>query len=186
MAAIDTLQTRGYSRLRTSSVARQSGLSEGTLFYYFPTKYALVAAATERVLAEYLERAAIAYEHLTLPIDRRQMLEMLWDLLSDQRLNWTHELFAAVRGDPKLQAAVGPIITASATILDEAALAIMKSVGAIPEDQCREAVELIIWSMQGLVSRDMAQGKSGLETELIDYLVYLSETVHPATGAPTG
>jgi AcrR family transcriptional regulator len=177
-AAIETLELVGYNRFRTADVAKRSGLSEGTLFYYFPTKYALVAGATKRVLDEYLDRAAAAYGHLTPPVDRRLMLELLWDVLSDKRLNWTHELYAAVQGDPQLAEAVGPIIVESTRQTDEAAIVVMRAFGGVPEEECQDCADLAIWSMKGLIGRDMARGPSGLERELIDYLVFLVDTVH--------
>jgi AcrR family transcriptional regulator len=182
-AAIDTLQTLGYHRFRTADVAKRSGLSEGTLFYYYPTKNALIAGATERVLAEYVERGVTAYGSLSQPIDRRRMLELLWEVLSDSRLNWTHELFSAVRSDPRLREALGPVIIASARRIDEVAFTVMQAIGGVPDDECRDTADIVIWAMQGLISRDMARGPSGLEGELIDYVVFLVDVMYPAPSA---
>ncbi|MBW2159942.1 MAG: helix-turn-helix transcriptional regulator, partial [Deltaproteobacteria bacterium] len=51
-ATAELLAERGYSRLSTAAVAERAGVAHGTLFKHFPTKSALMAATTERVLED--------------------------------------------------------------------------------------------------------------------------------------
>jgi AcrR family transcriptional regulator len=178
-AAMELLEQVGYSRLRTADVAKRSGMSEGTLFHYFPTKHELVAAAAERALDQLLQRAVVQVSEVADPTDPRSLAKVLWDVLSDKSTTWLHELFAANQADAELKRVLGPVIEASGNAIDEVGLAVIKSIGRVPDDECRTAVDVVIWSIQGLVARDMARGESGLENELLDYLAFLFDSLYP-------
>jgi AcrR family transcriptional regulator len=178
-AALEVLSEVGYNRLRTKDVATRSGLSEGTLFHYFSTKHLLVAAAAERVMAVYVDRSTSEFGALEPPYDRRRLLVILWNLLSDKRMSWTFELFAALKTDPLLREFVGPVLVANAKVIDELAAVIVHSHGGVPKSDASVAVSLCIWGMQGLVLRDMSRGESGLHEDLIDYLLFLLDNMYP-------
>lgn len=178
-AALEVLALVGYNRLRTKDVSVRSGLSEGTLFHYFSTKYLLVAAAADRAMAMYIDRSTSEFGALEPPYDRRRLLVILWELLSDKRMSWTFELFAALKTDPLLQEFVGPVLRENGHIVDGLAASIMHSHGGIPEVDSSVAAGICIWGMQGLVLRDMSRGESGLQDDLIDYLLFLVNTMYP-------
>jgi AcrR family transcriptional regulator len=178
-AAIETLEAVGYSRLRTIDVAKRSGLSEGTLFHYFATKQELVAAATERALHDLLLRTGEAFQALEPPVAVRSMLQVLWELLADRQTSWLHELFAAIQGDPDLERVVGPVIEATADAIDSAGGLIIQQFLPIPEEERRNAADLSIWAIQGLVTDQMAGAVLGQEGELLDYLSFLYESIYP-------
>ncbi len=178
-AAIETLASGGYSRLRTIDVAKRSGLSEGTLFHYFPTKQDLVAAASERALTGLLERIGQALLGLESPVNVRVMLGVLWELFADRQSSWLHELFAAVRADPELERVAGPVIQSTAHDLQIAAVAIIQQCLSLPFDESRDAADLSILAIQGLVTDQMAGWSVGKEDELLDYLCFLFETIYP-------
>ncbi len=179
-AAVQILEQVGYNRLRTADVAKQSGLSEGSLFHYFPTKYSLVAAATERALEDVLARSAAAFAQLGPVDDVRKVLELLWQLLSDKRITWTHELFGAVAGDPSLREAVWPVIHRTNFAFDELANSVVKATGRVPDDRCAGVADFAIFSMQGLAGRNMARGDSGRHLELIEFTALLFDVAYPA------
>jgi AcrR family transcriptional regulator len=51
-ATIRCLAREGYSGLRTKEVAREAGLSQGILHYYFDNKRAILLAALEKVMGD--------------------------------------------------------------------------------------------------------------------------------------
>lgn len=59
-ATAELLELEGYAQLSTNKIARHAGVSIGSLYQYFPSKEALVAALIEQVLEE--EWASIEYE----------------------------------------------------------------------------------------------------------------------------
>ena len=59
-ATAHILRTDGWDRLTTNAVARRAGVSIGSLYQYFPSKEALVAALTEAHAAEGFEVLAKA------------------------------------------------------------------------------------------------------------------------------
>ncbi|HEV8674503.1 MAG TPA: TetR family transcriptional regulator C-terminal domain-containing protein [Methylomirabilota bacterium] len=55
-ATIRCLAREGYSGLTMKKLARQAGVSQGILHYYFPNKRAILVAALERVMADLTRR----------------------------------------------------------------------------------------------------------------------------------
>lgn len=55
-AALECFTTRGYHRSRTVDLADLAGVSEGTIYKYYPSKQALFEALCEAKIAEYAER----------------------------------------------------------------------------------------------------------------------------------
>ncbi len=114
-AAVGLLAGEGLAGTRTAAVARAAGVSQGALFRYFPTKDALLAAATERVLDDLLVQFVAA---LAGPAPKggrlRPGLHALWSIYRDPRLTGVFELFLAARTDPSLAEALAPVVAAHA------------------------------------------------------------------------
>ncbi len=178
-ASLTTLESVGYSRLRTADVAKRSGMSEGTLFRYFPTKYDLTRASLEQALKDHTKRLVETFVTLEGPLDRRALVTMLWELLSHPKLAWTYELFAAAYTDTELRRVITPVLEAHTVEVDEVGLAVMAEFGGIKNDDARLAINLATWAMQGLVLRDMARGDTGMQHELVDYLMFLADAAYP-------
>lgn len=67
-AALDLFVTKGYAATKVEEVARQAGVSKGTLFLYFPSKQELFKAVVRHVLADQLAEWDLeldAYQHDT-------------------------------------------------------------------------------------------------------------------------
>jgi AcrR family transcriptional regulator len=185
-ASLATLGDVGFTRLRTADVAKRSGMSEGTLFRYFPTKYDLVRASLEQTLNRHFERLVSRFMDLqtsTTTIDRRSLLTLLWELLSHPEMAWTFELFAAAYTDLELRTTIAPVLNAHTEQVDTVGVSVMSHFGAMPLEDARYAINLATWSMQGLVLRDMARGDTGSQVELIDYLLHLGELAYPVVPA---
>ncbi len=185
-ASLSTLQDVGYNRMRTADVAKRSQLSEGTLFRYFPTKYDLTQASLEQALQNHVQRMTERFVALELPIERRALFEMLWELISHPEMGWTYELFAAANTDAKLRAQIAPILNAHTEEVDDIAVAVVSDAFGMSAHEAISAINLSTWAMQGLVLRDMGRGPTGSQAGFIDYLVFLAEASYrsaPAAGA---
>jgi AcrR family transcriptional regulator len=101
-AAREFFSVKGFSRASTAEIARKAGVSQGTVFYYFPTKYDLLIALInqyfsieavtnslsgmpeenlqERLRALLQERLAVGFENIDV------MLLILSEMQRDQRL----------------------------------------------------------------------------------------------------
>ena len=110
-----TLEGVGYNRMRTADVAKRSGMSEGTLFRYFPTKYDLTRASLQLALDRHTGRLLESISLLPQPVERRQLLDTLWDLLSHHEMAWTYELFAASYSDPEMLSIRRPVCRSRAS-----------------------------------------------------------------------
>jgi AcrR family transcriptional regulator len=177
-AALEILQTVGYSQLRTSDVSKQSGKSEGILFRYFPTKYDLVRGSLEAAFQRHINRYLAETQALARPLDRGLMLSMLWRLVSNEELLWTYEVYAAASTDPVLRATIKPFLDANSTLIDLAALEILTEAGISVSDVQR-MIDLVIWAMQALALRDMGRGDSGDQYPLIKYIERIANTIYP-------
>jgi AcrR family transcriptional regulator len=185
-ASLATLGDVGFTRLRTADVAKRSGMSEGTLFRYFPTKYDLVRASLDQTLNRHFERLVSRFMELessAVKIDRRGLLTLLWELLSHPEMAWTFELFAAAYTDRELRATIAPVLNAHSEQVDTVGISVMSHFGSMSLEEARWAINLATWSMQGLVLRDMGRGDTGSHVDLIDYLVHLGDLAYPKSPA---
>ncbi len=183
MASLSTLQDVGHNRFRTQEVAARSGTSEGLIFRYFPTKLALVSASLDRALSDHLQRLVAEFELLPKPSDQRSMLNMIWRLLSHDELLWTYELIAAAHTDQALRDSIRPILDAHSDAIDNVAIVAVRDIAGISETQSRMAVNVITWTMQALVLRDMGRGQRGTHVRLIESLLMISSALAPPARA---
>jgi AcrR family transcriptional regulator len=180
-ASLQVLQSVGYARLRTADVTKRTEMSEGALFRYFPTKYALVAASLERALADHIDRLVVEFEAIKDTINRRTLMEMLWNVLAHPELRWTYELYAAAATDEELSRLIRPVLLANSDNIDKFARSVIAQTGYISADDATKAANLLTWVMQGLVLNDMARGTTGRQVDLIDYLEFLADQAYPST-----
>jgi AcrR family transcriptional regulator len=177
VAAMKCAQEVGYGRLRTADVSRRAGLSEGSLFRSFPTKLDLVTAALEYAIAQHQERIVTEYGGLTVPLDFETAVRLMWRLLSHPELVWTYELSSAASTDPELRTAIAPILQAHTDTVDAFAIAALKHL-SIPEHDIVKAFNVVTWTMQSLVVRDLGRGPSGQEEEIIKYMLRAVDQVY--------
>jgi AcrR family transcriptional regulator len=80
LAAARILVRFGYDRASTNRIAEAAGVSVGSLYQYFPSKEALVAALVDRHVSEMSEVLAPALERLVaapLPVAVREMVRLM-------------------------------------------------------------------------------------------------------------
>lgn len=68
-AAIDLFSAQGYHATPTAELARQAGVSEGSIFYYFPTKEEILLHILQEAMAHYLEAVRKILEEASSGID---------------------------------------------------------------------------------------------------------------------
>jgi AcrR family transcriptional regulator len=176
-ASLHTVETVGFSRLRTADIANSSGMSEGTLFRYYPSKLLLVVATLERSLELHIHRSLEEFEQLTRPLDHEVLLRMMWRILNHPKLAWTYELASAASTNDELRNAIGPIFHFTTDLTNDFAVTVLAELG-IPEDDALNALKLAIWSMKALILRDLGRGESGAQDRLIPYLAAIARRTY--------
>ncbi|MFD6424655.1 TetR/AcrR family transcriptional regulator [Streptomyces sp. NPDC060198] len=80
-AAADVFRTQGYTAASTNAIAREAGVSPGTLYQFFPNKEAIAVELGDRLLHSWQETygEAITLSHTELALDR--MLDTVLDPL---------------------------------------------------------------------------------------------------------
>ncbi|MCX5397115.1 TetR/AcrR family transcriptional regulator [Streptomyces sp. NBC_00102] len=80
-AAADVFRTQGYTAASTNAIAREAGVSPGTLYQFFPNKEAIAVELGDRLLHRWQETygEAITSSHTELALDR--MLDTVLDPL---------------------------------------------------------------------------------------------------------
>ncbi|MFD4027475.1 TetR family transcriptional regulator [Streptomyces sp. NPDC058576] len=80
-AAADVFCTSGYTASSTNAIAREAGVSPGTLYQFFPNKEAIAVELGDRLLDRWRDTygAAFAQSHTELPLDG--MLDAVLDPL---------------------------------------------------------------------------------------------------------
>ncbi|NEC67059.1 TetR/AcrR family transcriptional regulator [Streptomyces sp. SID9727] len=80
-AAAQVFCTTGYTAASTNAIAREAGVSPGTLYQFFPNKEAIAIELGDHLLTRWRETygAAFLADHLELPLDR--MLDATLDPL---------------------------------------------------------------------------------------------------------
>ncbi len=68
-AAIDLFSAQGYHATPTAELARQAGVSEGSIFYYFPTKEEILLHIFQESMTHYLEAVRKILEEASSGID---------------------------------------------------------------------------------------------------------------------
>ncbi|QNE79398.1 TetR family transcriptional regulator [Streptomyces finlayi] len=80
-AAADVFSSTGYTAASTNAIAREAGVSPGTLYQFFPNKEAIAIELGDRLLNRWQETygAAFVLSHIELPLD--EMLDAILDPL---------------------------------------------------------------------------------------------------------
>ncbi|EWS91719.1 TetR/AcrR family transcriptional regulator [Streptomyces filamentosus] len=80
-AAADVFCTSGYTASSTNAIAREAGVSPGTLYQFFPNKEAIAVELGDRLLDRWRDTYGAAFDqsHTELPLDR--LLDTILDPL---------------------------------------------------------------------------------------------------------
>ncbi|MCX4823219.1 TetR family transcriptional regulator [Streptomyces sp. NBC_01142] len=97
-AAANVFCTTGYTAASTNAIARQAGVSPGTLYQFFPNKEAIAVELGGRLLQQWREShgEALAAANLNLPLD--ELLDAVLDPLF--AFNYENPAFAVLMHGP--------------------------------------------------------------------------------------
>lgn len=112
-ATIESLSQQGYARTTTSGVCKLAEMSQGALFRHFPTRAALIVAATEELCRRHLDRMAIAFASFAQPSaadSARLLIEAIRSATRTREHAAWHEVMVAARTDGELRALVAPTL----------------------------------------------------------------------------
>ena len=109
-AAIESLVDAGYAGLTTTEVCRRAGVSQGALFKHFATKAELVAATAEHLFANLIDTFRAGLPPLDAATDRAAVVvQQLWTVFQQPRLEAAFELYVAARTDADLAVRLAPV-----------------------------------------------------------------------------
>jgi AcrR family transcriptional regulator len=109
-AAIECLVDAGYAGLTTTEVCRRAGVSQGALFKHFATKAELVAATAEHLFANLIDTFRAGLPPLDAMTDRPAVVvQQLWTVFQQPRLEAAFELYVAARTDADLARRLAPV-----------------------------------------------------------------------------
>ena len=109
-AAIECLVDAGYAGLTTTEVCRRAGVSQGALFKHFATKAELVAATAEHLFANLVDTFRAGLPPLDATTDRiAVVVQQLWTVFQQPRLEAAFELYVAARTDSELARRLAPV-----------------------------------------------------------------------------
>lgn len=150
-ATAATLVERGLAGTSTQVIATRAGVSQGAVFKHFPAKPDLLAAAIERVLANFVAefRADVAAR---LAARNRDTIEVacaaLWSIFRQPAMRAVFEVYIAARTDDALAARLGPILDRHrAAILAEARRLFPTAAG--DDADLAGVVDAVVFAMQG-------------------------------------
>ncbi len=145
-ATVEALVNVGYAGTTTPEICRRAGVSQGSIFRYWPTKGDLLAAAAEHLLT----RVSAAYEQefAGRRVDIRTALEALWTTYRQPDLMAAVELYVAARTDHDLATALRRVEPAHRANLHRIAMSVLDpSVAERPDGAA--LVELALAAVQG-------------------------------------
>lgn len=135
-AAVTVLRAVGHGHFSVQKVAREAGVYQGNITYYWPRRRDLERALAVRVVEGYrrtfLSRVAALDdppEGLAVAILR----ELVSDALSEDRIRLLPELWSMANGDPD----IARVVTETFDALEQAFLVVL---GVSPDDACADEV----------------------------------------------
>jgi AcrR family transcriptional regulator len=139
-AAERRLRDGGYPALSVAAIARELGVAQNAVYWYFPSKDHLLVAAMERLL-----RGVIAAKP---PAHGSPERKILWFV---DRLAELEDVRAAV-GD---RARVSPVVREFAAELDATWRRMLSGVlsGRVPDSQLPDVVDALLAVIQGVLAR---------------------------------
>lgn len=111
-ATVQMLMEVGYANTSTAGIAKRAGVSRGAQTHHYPSKMALIVAATEEMFANFaagLEALAADMQSGALDYDR--FFEAVWgEVLHGDWFYSSLEIIVAARGDADLREQLEPLI----------------------------------------------------------------------------
>lgn len=113
-AAVACLVEGGYANATTPRIQKRAGISRGGFLHHFPSRDALLVAASEhlarrRILISAAKAEEIARSHPAGPARLTQMVELLWSTFHEPHWWAALELWTAARTNDEIATALRPV-----------------------------------------------------------------------------
>lgn len=177
-ATIQSLVEIGYTRTSTTEVVKRAGVSQGALFKHFPSKSALVAAATEQLFDDLFasfERAFAKAGKDDEPIVAA--VRGLWRIFCTPELQVVYRLYTEATSDPELLAALRPVVVQHEKRLSEFAAGLFPEIARAQEN--RVLFEGIVFAMQGMSLQRPVYVPKRAERDLLASIEAVARTLSP-------
>lgn len=175
-STIECLVEIGYTRTTTTEVVRRAGVSQGALFKHFPTKSALVAAATEQLFEELFvdfDRAFKKAGKQDEPIVAA--VRGLWKVFCTKELTAVYRLYTEAPNDPELLAVLRPVVERHEQNLSQFAASLFPDIAASAHN--RVLFDGIVFAMQGLSLQRPVFVSRGAERDLLLAIENVARTI---------
>lgn len=155
-AALTVLHDVGHGQFSVQKVAREAGVYQGNITYYWPRRRDLVLALAVRVAEEYLRTFADRFRGLDVDVDvgtedwaRTVVRDIVDDAVSEARVRLLPELWSMANADEEIARAVTQVYEdATGALLDALGVA-----SAHPRHgEIRRALALTCMAAQGLTA----------------------------------
>jgi AcrR family transcriptional regulator len=149
-AAIDLLAEHGYAGFSASGVAARAGVSRGAQEHYFPTRQALMAAATRYAMREAVEHArslARTVGESTDPVAK--FLKDSEHFFFRPVFRAMVEIMIAARSDRALARILNPVVTEARQTLNGIWIDTLGAAG-YPRDSAQRFIELTHYLLRGV------------------------------------
>ncbi|NVK44816.1 MAG: TetR/AcrR family transcriptional regulator [Rhodobacteraceae bacterium] len=111
-ATVQMLMEVGYANTSTAGIAKRAGVSRGAQTHHYPSKMALIVAATEEMFANFAAGLeALAADMRSGALDYDRFFEAVWgEVLHGDWFYSSLEIIVAARGDADLRQQLEPLI----------------------------------------------------------------------------
>jgi AcrR family transcriptional regulator len=175
---VSLLDEVGFNRLRMADAANRSGVTEGALYYYFPSRTVLLRAALHHTLKEHVDRSVAAFEPLLgSPMLWSACFGVLYDVLTHPRLRWTYQLYGAAAHDPELSNALKDVVAEIEIRTAVQALRALAECGPMVLDDSIAVASMASWWSQGLVITKYGLGPADRD-RMISFLCLVTERAY--------
>lgn len=169
-ATLLTLRELGYAKTTTTEIVARAGVSQGTLFRYYPTKEALLSAAAAELCASLFPRFRVAMQTKKKGADAvEQTIRGLWRVFKSDEVRVLHELYAAAPTEPGLKNALLPVLVAHRAQTFEVAKELFPGLAVSP--QFEAAADLVLGAMTGAVLMQLGESDRKREEAFLQSLV---------------
>jgi AcrR family transcriptional regulator len=188
-AAMDTLVERGVVGFTTTEVGQRAGVSHGTIFRHFPTKADLLGATIGHLYSglrtRYEDQAAGLRADLEPAARLRIGVVLLWEVLQDEKMQATYDLYAAARTDDALRTRLCEVVQENSVHFHALAQALFGDASTVDPERFHTVVDLVACTMQGMVSDPLGVTDVAYQRNVLCLLADLAiEAVGAGDSAP--
>ncbi|WP_411079132.1 TetR family transcriptional regulator [Streptomyces sp. cmx-18-6] len=180
-AAASVFCTSGYTASSTNAIAREAGVSPGTLYQFFPNKEAIAVELGDQLLNRWRDTygAAFTPSHMELPLDR--MLDAVLDPLI--AFNCENPAFFALMHGSEIPGRITEAHdTVHATMLARVEEILVNYLPAIPGDQVHRVADMTFMTFKAGLDLIMAHEGEERDAYIRELKVLMFRYLDPLIG----